>query len=319
MTVRGLLIDRMSKKLIACLSLSYFVALVVLVIGAASAPSMRQVYELAIKTETIANENSDVDFRAVTLSGLSPMNQFLLIRGRMERPLLAANRRPVLLNQDVSFDLTYRLSMAHATHTVENATHSTRVFCPKQQTYCSLGVLAFLPQVSFDSLSMDLNLEKPLAPFIEALQVPNAQLVPQVSANLTAVSASEMSTRFEIGWRYTGVVISLVVWVAYTVMLFCGPGVRDTETGKRVAATFEQRFVWVLSFLCIFLDRPGFATEVIAPTLAAYAFGAVSQITAVAALLLFFLVNFHVLALQTGACRAHECRRAGGRDPAPPF
>lgn len=301
MPVRGLLIDRMSKKLITCLSLTYFVALAVLVIGASLAPNLRKASELAVASVTVPNERADVDFKAVTLGGLTPLNQFLVIRGRMSRPLLAASRRPVLANQDLSFFLTYRFSVAHAALTLDNATHSARVTCPKGAPDCSLGMLAYLPAVNFDSLSLDLNLEAPLVPFLDALGVPSAQLVPQVNASLTAICVDEAYTRFEIGWRYTGVVVSLVVFVAYAALLGCGPGVRDAATGARVATTFEQRYVLALALLCIFLDRPGFASEVVAPTLAAYAFGAVMQTTAVAALMFFFLVNFHLLALQSEA------------------
>ena len=35
-------------------------------------------------------------------------------------------------------------------------------------------------------------------------------------------------------------IASLGIFVAYTVLLSCGPGVRDAETGKRVPSTFEQ-------------------------------------------------------------------------------
>lgn len=74
--------------------------------------------------------------------------------------------------------------------------------------------------------------------------------------------------------------VSLLVWLLYTIMLCCGAGTTDEATGKRVRTTFEQRYVWWLSVLAVFLDRPGFATEVITPTLESYAFGAVTQVRA---------------------------------------
>jgi hypothetical protein len=92
-----------------------------------------------------------------------------------------------------------------------------------------------------------------------------------------------------------------VVFLVYTVLLACGPGVTDAESGKRVAATFEQKFILALSLLVIFLDRPGFASEIVQPTLGAYAFGAVTQTTALAALLFYWLFHFHIIALQSEA------------------
>ena len=91
------------------------------------------------------------------------------------------------------------------------------------------------------------------------------------------------------------------MFIVYTVLLTCGPGVTDAETGKRVAATFEQKFILALSLLVIFLNRPGFASEITQPTLGAYAFGAITQTTALAALLFYWLFHFHIIALQAEA------------------
>lgn len=313
MPVRGLLIDQMSRSATACLSLLYFGALLALALGASLTPDRFERATFRLDPAPCAPDPAScvVDVNAVTTSGLVPGNQFLMIAGSMGRPLVAATGAPALLGSAVSFPQTYTFSLTHtntgvpaddpgATTTLLNLTHTTAVTCDAGAATCSLGVLAYLPAVTFDSLSMDIQLYGPQAPFWAALNqaVP---LVPLMNVTFTTVSVRDTYTLFEMGWRYFGVAVSLLVWLFYTVMLVCGPGTRDEETGKRVAMTFEQQYVWWLSMLVVFLDRPGFATEVVTPSLGAYAFGAVTQTTAVAALLFFFLFHFHVIALQSEA------------------
>ena len=206
MTVRGLLVDRMSKGTIACLSVTYFLALVVLVIGAALSPERYDRRELDTVPVMVANERSNVDFAGVKLDGLAPTNQFLALRGMLSRPLFLMLRKPVLLNQRVEYDQVYTFSLAHsdfntgAVTVLQNLSHVAHVRCAAGSAECEMGVLAFLPSVSFNSLVLDLNLETPLQPWVDLID-PRAQLVPQVNATFSAVMIADKYSRFEMGWR----------------------------------------------------------------------------------------------------------------------
>jgi hypothetical protein len=300
MAVRGLLVDRMSVGTIVCLALVYLVALLALGLGAGLAPErvLRETHPLEAPCDDAAS--CVVPLPPVALAGLSPANQLLLLWARLARPTLAATGAPASLPLAVAFPLTYTLSIVAGDGAVlANATHTSSASCEAGDASCRLGLLAFLPAVMFSDATVRLTLASPQAPFAAAL--PGVPLSPAVNVSLTHAVVDAGYTRFEVGWRYTGVVISLLVWLAYTVTLACGPGTRDEATGKRVATTFEQRYVWTLALLVVFLDRPGFLSEVTSPSLSAYAFGAVMQTTAIAALLLFFLFHFHLVALQSEA------------------
>lgn len=206
MTVRGLLVDRMSKGTIACLSVTYFLALVVLVIGAALSPERYDRRELDTVPVMVANERSNVDFAGVKLDGLAPTNQFLALRGMLSRPLFLMKKTPVLLNQRVEYDQVYTFSLAHsdfntgAVTALQNLSHVAHVRCAAGSAECEMGVLAFLPSVSFNSLVLDLNLETPLQPWVDLID-PRAQLIPQVNATFSAVMIADKYSRFEMGWR----------------------------------------------------------------------------------------------------------------------
>ena len=206
MTVRGLLVDRMSKGTIACLSVTYFLALVVLVIGAALSPERYDRRELDTVPVRVANERSNVDFAGVKLDGLAPTNQFLALRGMLSRPLFL-NQKPALLKQRVEYDQVYTFSLAHsdfntgAVTVLQNLSHVAHVRCAAGSAECEMGVLAFLPSVSFNSLVLDLNLERPLQPWVDAIDDPRIQLLPQVNATFSAVMIADKYSRFEMGWR----------------------------------------------------------------------------------------------------------------------
>jgi len=206
--VRGLLVDRMSTGTIACLSVTYFVALVVLVIGAALSPERYDRRELDTVPVRVANENANVDYAGVKLGGLAPTNQFLALRGVLSRPRLTfVNAGPMLLKQRVEYDQVYTFSVSHSDYNtgavtvLQNLSHVAHVRCAAGSAECDMGVLAFLPSVSFDSLVLDLNLEKPLQPWVDAIGNPNVQLLPQVNASFTAVMIADKYSRFEMGWR----------------------------------------------------------------------------------------------------------------------
>jgi hypothetical protein len=68
--------------------------------------------------------------------------------------------------------------------------------------------------------------------------------------------------------------------------------------GQRLPSSAEQQWVWWLSLLLIPFNDPLFALQIFIPTVAASVFSGLMTVTFLATLLFFWLVHFHVAALQ---------------------
>ena len=204
MAVKGLLIDRMGKGTITCLSIAYFAALLVLIIGGAAAPDLLEVVAYPIEGAPCDNfETCSVEIPVLTITDTTPMNQMLLLTARMSRPYYVESELPVLLSNRVEFDLPYTMQLTHknsgngAITYLGNLSHVSHVVCGYDDEWCDLGIVAYLPAVTFDSISIATELRTPLRYFSRAVYP--VAITPDVVMEITSTMIAEKFTYFEMG------------------------------------------------------------------------------------------------------------------------
>ena len=130
----------------------------------------------------------------------------------------------------------------------------------------------------------------------------NARFLP---VEYTVLTVPVQYTAFSLGWHYFFFSSSLMIFIAYTVALATAgrdDGSSEAAAGRRRCCsrrwTLEQRWVWALSLLLPLFNDPLFAATIFYPTFSGSVFSALSTVTFLTALLVYFLVHFNVAALQ---------------------
>jgi len=130
----------------------------------------------------------------------------------------------------------------------------------------------------------------------------NAKCLP---VEFSVLTVPVQYTAFSLGWHYFFFSSSLMIFIAYTVALATAG--RDDDSSEASAGrrrccarrwTLEQRWVWSLSLLLPLFNDPLFAATIFSPTFSGSVFSALSTVTFLTALLVYFLVHFNVAALQ---------------------
>lgn len=210
MAVRGLLIDKMGRGTIVCLSILYFVVLAVLVLAAALSPdrfdaSSREISYACPAGPTQA-ETCQVELPPGIIEGMTPLNQFAVVRASFQRPQLTSSSgglsTPALLPLEVSANVMFTMDVQSGSVFLGNLTHVARAVCPANVATCNMGSLAFLPSVPSGTLSVQLTLVAPHARFAALLgPAAEASMDPVVDAELRVVYVRSSYTS---AWRHGG-------------------------------------------------------------------------------------------------------------------
>ena len=244
--------------------------------------------------------------RSGVVRGLTPLNQFMSASLRLERPLRSdaaspGDGKPLLLNTDFVWNVAYTIRVDEsedgANFVAGNAMpHVTSTMCRAASTTCDRLRVLYTPLSAAKAYRVSVTLTDALRPWVDA--VGNDKIQPQVGVGLGVVYIDSGYTTFQLGWRYFFVTATFLIALAYTIVLFCGPASKDAS-GRRLTTPMEQRWVASLVILLVFFNDPFFAIAVSTPSLNASAFSAVTTVAFLTALLTYWLVHFHIAALQS--------------------
>ena len=130
----------------------------------------------------------------------------------------------------------------------------------------------------------------------------------------TALVVPVTYTSFQLGWRYFFVSSSALIFIAYTVALCLGPPGADLAERRRSRCdwTLEQRWVWSLALLLPLFNDPLFGYTIFVPSFGGSVFSALCTVSFLTVLLVYFLVHFHVAALQSEGGQHWAAETGGG-------
>lgn len=267
-----------------------------------------------------ASHSSPSPSLQATYSDLSGYNQALWARALIDRPLVLSPGNtlvPALRSEAVEYGLDYSITVtataADGTVTIlaDNLNKSASISCPPKQISCgSITLLAvpFITSASYrvravlrDTLRHYLDAGIPASSFNVSSEDPQAaaaaaargwSAVAAVTTSIRAGNVNSSFTRFQISGKYTFLALSIILFIAYSWAMCRGQGARHPASGTRLSSSRDQSFVWALSFLLIWFNDPAAILSVTAPTFSASAFYAVSALTFVALLLLYWMVSF---------------------------
>lgn len=295
------IIDRLSRPALVGISLCYGALFFICVMVGVFGPSILTIVGTGdIQLKPCVDPTCSVTWTG-SLSSLSAQNQFMYVTARLARPAKAVGGGDVLSGVAVTFTQQYSLDIVtmdaagKATPFVTNATHVAAINCPASSHHCDPFILFYYSHIWYSAMRVTATFYTPLGAFVSA--VGSGVAVPPVMA-FDMGFVNEKYTTFELGWRAFFVTISGLVWIMYSVLLCRGAGTHDDATGARLPSSVEQRWAWTLGLLLIFFNDPTFAVSIQYPSFAATVFSALSIITFLACLLLYWLVAFHLAALQ---------------------
>lgn len=202
---------------------------------------------------------------------------------------------PVVYSQSYILDIYTENEDGSTQVRVANATHSGDIMCAPGESVCR-GFLMFY-EASINYAVFNVKVRIP-----DALSWWRAQgliLSPKFTSYYGMGYIRGSYTRFEMGWKYFFVTASIIIWAVYTYVLFFGPN--SKAAGRRLNNSIEQNFAWLLSFLLIWFNDPTFAAQISMPAFGTYAFYALSVVTFLTALLLYWALHFHIATLQSEA------------------
>jgi hypothetical protein len=300
MGAKGVLLDSMGRCSVVCAGLLYAGAFLLFVIVGATGPS---------PTLTASNPRADISTPCpvpssceVTwlgaLTDMSPHHQMMWVEMEMERPVEKVTGRPALAFLEVTFPLQFAVNVtgvaADGTEqaVVRDSRHTAMVTCPAGSPVCRKLTLFTQPLVKWPTFRIVAAFSNPTAAFA------SAPIDATVNMKFDMGFVSQAFTTFELGAKMFFVTCGGIFWLAYTVLLFTGPGVKDEATGARLSSTYEQRYVWFLGLFSILFNDPLFALAVDNPTIELAGFNAFCVVTFLAALLTFWLVQFDLARIQ---------------------
>ena len=97
--------------------------------------------------------------------------------------------------------------------------------------------------------------------------VPLSTGTPNVNMAFTMTFVNKAYTQFELGWKMFFVTTSVLLFLFYTGLLFCGPGTRDEESEEPLSSTVEQLYIWWLGLFLIWFNDPLFQVEIDNPSI----------------------------------------------------
>ena len=305
-----LLIDTLSCGTTTCLSIFFIFALTLSGIVGALGPA-RTVSQSVLTTGYPPWERGGADpiVFVAPISDLTPYSQYAMFSAQLYRPLDTAGV-PALFKTPIYYQLPLTIAAtgvyaSGAPFTTGNASHVRSLNCPELSPLCTITFLMVQAPV-YDTSSYSIQLEVAQADVFAGFSGVELMTPQKVQMRVVANTVSPQYTKFEIGYKLFLVSLSVVVAVFYIAFLRCGKGAKDAA-GIRLPLTLEQGFVLGLVIVLPFFNDPSIILQITAPTLGASVFYAVSSVSFLALLLMFWLVTLHTSTLEGE-------RRSGGGD-----
>lgn len=334
---KGILIDSLGSCAIVCAALTYFglfaVAVIVGVLGPTTFSSAsNSAADLPI---ACGDPTSCVVSWTGTLTDMTTYHQFMWLDATYSRPATYSGEL-ALLNLDVTYDQVYQVDLlalstdgsppvilaqnqSHVApvHFAPGAASSDPVILFATQVRSAgwggkgeCGVRASPPpghstapphththipqEIRYPTYRLAVRFFQPLGPFSQ-----QANLDPASSAmHFTMSFVNKSYTSFEVGWKMFFVTVSILLWLMYSGLLCCGPGVREEVSAKRLPSTIEQAYVWWLGLGLIWFNDPFFVLTINNPSIVTSGWVAFCTVTFLASLLMFWLVMFDLSRLQ---------------------
>jgi hypothetical protein len=282
-----------------CSSL-YFLGLLVSIIVGAVGPTALQEIRVADRHLQCYPTNNCTATNPEKAIGLDAFNQFIYWTVSFDRPTYTDDSL-VLPNVDYSTSFVYTLQIQTFGNDngynalAPKSTHMATMTCPKHSVTCD-GIMAFyLNKVTFQDIVVVIAFIDPLKQWtIDA----GDEIKGFLGVHHSIGTVNPSYTTFQLGWRYFFVAASFLFASFHVYAQWCGPGSRD-HTGKRLTTAMEQRWVAAMSILLIFFNDPLFAYTVLNPSFAAAGFSAFCTVTFVTVVLIYWLVHFHLAAIQS--------------------
>ena len=299
MAVKGVLLDNVGRCSLFIIMFTYIILYGILVIvGSTGPPPILYSANAAGDPKQICSDpNACTVWWTGVLTDMTPQHQLLWVNMELERPFERVTQRPALASIPLQFSVLYTIDVlgitkdGKETSIVSNSSHAVDISCPPGALTCAPALIFTETMIKYPTYRVITRFINPYAAFS------SAPIDSTVKMHFSMGYISQAYTQFEIGVKLFFVVCGSMIFIMYTALLFCGPGVKD-DNGQRLSSTYEQRYIWWLGFFCIFFNNPFLIIEMEEPSLILAGFNAFCVITFLTSLLTYWLVQFDLARMQ---------------------
>jgi len=299
MAQKAHLLDSLPRKGIACLLIVFYVSLLICIIVGAVGPRATTLILDETPTFDCSDQTSCSAAFTTKLDNLATYNQLLFTSAQVHRPMTTSGA-PALLDAAQSYSQTYQLDLVGTaadgsrTQLVNNVTHTAQIACAAGWDVCSPFMLFYYPTVQYKTYDLVVRWVDLLGPYAGISNLMRGN----IAISMYTYTVPVAYTSFQLGWRYFFVTASALAFIAYSVMLRCGPGRTDAQ-GAPLKSSLEQKWVWALAGLLPLFNDPLFGYTIFYPSFGGSVFSALCTVSFLTLLLVYMLVHFHLAALQS--------------------
>jgi len=284
-------LDVLSTRATVAAALGFFLALVLVVVVGAVGP-YAVLWSEATVSPTCADPAQCLVVGRFSMS-LTPLNQATWLTARIQRPTDASG---ALIEPNAAFSWlqNYTVSVTgDGALLTDLAPHTSTVTCPPKSAACSPLFVFAASHITYSEYKATISMLAPTRMF------PGVLSGSPVSIVLRSGTIDPKYTSFQLGWKTTFCVSSALLLAYYCARVggLIGKGARDAG-GELLAATTAQKWVGALGVLLFFFNDPSFLSYITKPDLGVSGFYAVCSNSFLAALLMYWLVQFDLARLQ---------------------